>query len=119
MKTENKFEEALNKSFKIISISPQFEKSLYLKLKKYKYDDKVINRVIEKLKELNYINDYEYAKNYAKMLITKKGYSNILILNKLIQKGIKKKVATNIINELSQNFNKEDILLNFIKKNKI
>lgn len=115
---DDNFDKIFKKAIKIIYISPQFEKTLSIKLKRYTYNEKIINKVINKLKELNYLNDYEYAKNYAKTLITKKGYSNFLVLNKLIEKGIKEEEAKNIIEELNKNFTKEELLSNFIKKHK-
>ncbi|HOJ62823.1 MAG TPA: RecX family transcriptional regulator [Spirochaetota bacterium] len=112
------FQVVFNKALKIVSISPQFEKPLFLKLKRYGYDEDIIKEVILKLKELNYINDYEYAKSYAKMLFEKKGYSESFVFNRLIQKGVDKDIVSDVIKSLNRDINKDEILLKFIKKNR-
>lgn len=112
------FNEAFKKALRIISISPQFEKSLFLKLRKYGYDDETIKKVILKLEDLNYLNDYEYCKSYVKNLFNKKGYSESFVFNKIIEKGIDREKAKEIIEEIKKEIDEDEVLLKFIKKNK-
>lgn len=85
------------------------EKELRDKLKLKEFDESSINEAIERASEYGYINDTYYAKCY----IEQKGIPNKLgpkiILQKLLQKGIKK----DIINDaLSEFFTDEDEINN-------
>lgn len=95
---------------------------------------KLLDEVIEELKELNYINDQEYIEKAIKEYTNLKNLSIREIEYKLISKGIKKNIidnyiynhkeelleyeiksAINIINKKSTNTEKEYIL-NYLRK---
>ena len=111
-------EKPYQNALKILDFSPQTEKVLYLKLLKKGYSKEIIKKVIDKLKEENLLNDKYYAKIYANNLVQNKQLGIKKILLKLNLKGINKKEAVIISEEvIKNNGGEEEIIKNFIKKN--
>lgn len=67
------------------------------KMKKYQPDDEIINNVINKIKNLGYLNDEKTAINIVKSKINKE--SAYKIKKTLLDKGIDKNIIENIISE--------------------
>lgn len=86
------FEVAKEKAIRYIGISRKTEYEVFQKLKKLKFDDEIINKVIEYIKNLNYLNDHEYVDAYIRQCMRLQNYSIYEIKNKLLQKGIKKDI---------------------------
>lgn len=86
------FEVAKEKAIRYIGISRKTEYEVFQKLRKLKFDDEVINKVIEYIKNLNYLNDHEYVDAYIRQCMRLQNYSIYEIKNKLLQKGIKKDI---------------------------
>ena len=82
------FEIAKNKAVKYVGISKKTEFEVRKKLSQSNFDEEIIDQVIEYLKELGYINDYEDA--YIRQCMRLLDYSTYEIKNKLLQKGINK-----------------------------
>lgn len=99
---ENNYSKALNYSVNLLSKLPRTEKQLREKLFKREYEDLIIDDVISELKELNYINDMEYAVNYLNSRLEKDGPHKIKA--QLYNKGISKA----IIEEVLSDWNRED-----------
>ncbi len=92
------------------------ESSDYLHKKIYekKLDKEYINRIIDRLVEKKYLNDFEFAKWYVENRFVKKGVS----LKRLKMELIKKGVAAEIIDEVldSSERNDEEEILKIIAK---
>ncbi len=84
------FEIAKNKAVKYVGISKKTEFEVRKKLSQSNFDEEIIDQVIEYLKELGYINDYEYVDAYIRQCMRLLDYSTYEIKNKLLQKGINK-----------------------------
>ena len=98
-----KIEKPYQNALKILDFAPQTEKVLYLKLLKKGYSKEIIKKVINKLKEENLLNDKYYAKIYANNLVQNKQLGIKKILLKLNLKGINKKEAVIISEEVIKN----------------
>ena len=85
---EESFEQALTLSLRYISKALKTKRQIYNYLIKKSFSPDCAYKVIDRLKELNYINDVEYAKRYAEYSFKKEGKR--LTDFKLMQKGIKK-----------------------------
>lgn len=72
----------------------------------------IVNLVINKLEEQNYINDLEYAKNYIALKSTK--YGPRLLKEELTKKGIDKKT----FNKAIKDYDEETNLKHIIKREK-
>lgn len=77
------------KAIKYIGISKKTEGEVRKKLKNFSADEELINKVIEYLKELGYIDDIDYVKSYIRQNINMLKYSKYELKQKLLQKGIK------------------------------
>ncbi len=106
------FEVAKEKAIRYIGISRKTEYEVFQKLKKLKFDDEIINKVIEYIKNLNYLNDHEYVDAYIRQCMRLQNYSIYEIKNKLLQKGIKK----DIIDEKLEVLYESDYEKNVVEK---
>ncbi|KPU43887.1 regulatory protein RecX [Oxobacter pfennigii] len=88
-----KYKQAFNKAIKMLSLRCKSEYEIRKKLLS-EFDNEVIDRVIERLKELRYIDDLEYTKQYIKDKISLNMLGKNRVKNDLRKKGI----DINIIN---------------------
>ena len=80
---------AIDYAADLLAIKAYSKADLKKKMKTKGYSDLDTEEALDKLEELGYINDEEYAKNFARMaVLAKKG--NGYIRNKLMQSGISK-----------------------------
>lgn len=75
-----------------------------------------INKVIGKLKELGYINDLNYAKDYVESAQNIKLSGHRKIYWQLIKKGISREIAEQAIAEAYENDKEEEAVGEIIKK---
>lgn len=71
------------------------QKELYTKLLSKYREKEIINSVVEKFVEMNYINDYDYAQSY----INSHNYSKKKMEFMLLQKGVNLSVIREILSE--------------------
>lgn len=86
---------ALNKSMKWLTASYRSEKEVIKYLKEKKYDNKVINYVLDKLKEYNFLNDENLANNFVEFGQNKMGIHKLR--QKLMNKGVNKDIIENAL----------------------
>ena len=92
---ENKY---FNKALEYLLTSPKTELQIKQYLYKKQLDPNTITTIITRLKKYNYINDADYAQNFAQTKSTKLGRKNIQA--KLMQKGINRDIITESVNEI-------------------
>ena len=88
----SKFTEAFEISLNFLSYKLRTEKEITTKLKSKKFSSEIIEDVIEKLKNLDLLDDYNYAKIFINDKINLTNYSKRRIINDLYQKGIDKRI---------------------------
>lgn len=90
------YKKALNYSLYVIAKYYKTKKELAKKLREKEYNSETIERVINKLEELGYINDEIYVESYIR---SKQGSNQTInkktIYNKLLQKGIDRELVQN------------------------
>lgn len=91
----------------LISSMPRTEKNIRTKLIQSHYTEEYINPVIDELKQYHYIDDTEYAINYAESLRDNRGRSRRVIEQSLYAKG----VPQDIIRSVMQDFECDNIEL--------
>ena len=84
------FEEAKEKAVRYLVIARKTEYEVRNKLKKSNCEGEIIDKVIDYLNKINYINDNEYVDAYIRQCMRLLNYSIYEIKQKLLQKGIKK-----------------------------
>lgn len=98
-------------SLYIIENSSKTEKQLRDKLiQRKKYSLEIIDKTIEFLKKYDYINDVKYANRFIERF--KNNYSKKIIIQKLLQKGVKKSIIDQAIIDNEDSFDE----LNLAKK---
>ncbi len=113
-KNEN---EAKDVALRFLSFRRRTEKEIRLKLQKRGFDEKIIKRTIEKLKEYDLINDLEFATAWVKERLEYKPRGKRLLRLELWKKGIKKEIIDRVTGELCGEEDKSVLeLLEKIKK---
>ena len=116
--TDLLMQQAYKKALYLLDYAPQTEKTLSIKLYKKGYSNSVIDKVVNKLKENNLMNDIVYAEIYAANLAKIKLMGIRKIILKLKSKGINENQAFIIAKKaISANGGEEEIIKKYIKKN--
>lgn len=84
------------------------------KLSDLGYEEETINRVIENLIEIDYLNDYRYTIKYISEKTKLKPKSIKMLSMELNYKGVPSDIISNVIEEL--NLDENDIAFDLIKK---
>ena len=83
-----------------ISKSQKTQKQIKDYLTKKGFEDTIINYVLQKLEEYNFVNDEEYAKNFVKYKTKSSGKRKILM--ELKQRGVREDLAKNSVESFSK-----------------
>ena len=84
------------------------EKEIRAKLKR-KYGAEYVDEAVEKLIDLDLINEQRYAENYARELFEHKKFGKIRIKSELIAKGIASDIASETVNSLFEDEEPDNI----------
>lgn len=106
------FEIAKERAVRYLVTAKKTEYEVRLKLKKSNFSDDTIDEVINYLIKIDYINDEEYVDAYIRQCMHLLNYSIFEIKQKLLQKGIKKY----IIEEKVENLKETDYENELMKK---
>ena len=96
-KTETK--DAKTSALNLLSFSQHSESKLRIKLLKRGFSKKAITKVIKYLRDNDYINDKDYAKNWLALRIKNRPGSKTSLFYGLLKQGIRKELADKIIRE--------------------
>ena len=91
---------AKEKAIKYVFVSKKTEYEVRNRLKKYRFDEDVIEKVIISLKENKYIDDNDYIDAYLRQSMRLLNYSLYEIKQKLLQKGLKKDIIEKKLTKL-------------------
>lgn len=95
----SKYNRAKEKALYLIEYRSRTKRELYDKLIVL-FGESATKRAIERLEELGLLNDEKYAREYAEVLLDKKGFSRQRAEFELMKKGIDKDVIEEILDEL-------------------
>lgn len=93
------YKKAFNDACRILSARPKTRMEMENKLK-LKYDDAVIDEVVKKLQEYDYLNDTEFVRLWVEERKRLKPAGKKKIANELRAKGIEKQVVDEAIEQL-------------------
>ncbi len=104
---------AKEKAVKYIGLAKKTEQEVKNKLTKLAVDEDIIDRVIEDLTSIGYIDDVAYANLYIKQSLKEMKKSKFEITQKLLQKGIKECIIENSLSDIDEDYEekvKENII---------
>lgn len=83
----------------LIGSMPRTERNIRTKLLESHYTEEYINPVIDELKQYHYIDDMDYAVNYAESLRDNRGKSRKVIEQSLYAKGISQDIIKSVMQD--------------------
>lgn len=87
----------------------------YNYLRRYKYQHELIEKLLLKAEEYNYLNDERFAEMYIEELIGK-GYSELFVKHKMREKGLQDKQIAPLLEKKYKDEAKREIIYRQIKK---
>ena len=99
---------AFNSALNSLDYRDHSEKEIRAKLMR-KHGAEYVDEAVEKLIELDLINDRRYAENYARELFEHKKFGKIRIKSELIAKGIASDIASKAVNSLFEDEEPDNI----------
>lgn len=103
------FDEAVIKAINYLSKYVKTKKQVKTYLLSKGYPEETVYKVIDKLKEYNYINDKDYSVKYIES--TAKSQGQKLLAYKLMNKGVKKSDIENALDETQIDFKQNALIL--------
>lgn len=99
---------AFNSALNSLDYRDHSEKEIRAKIMR-KHGAEYVDEAVEKLIELDLINDRRYAENYARELFEHKKFGKIRIKSELIAKGIASDIASETVNSLFEDEEPDNI----------
>jgi regulatory protein len=109
-------EKAKNRAFRLLAVRARSEKELRSKLKEKGFDEAVVREVIERLRELKYLDDESFAGQWARNLGVNKLLGNRRIALALREKGIPQPLIDEAISILRIEISETEAIMRLIRK---
>lgn len=111
----DQFEKAKNYCFLLLKFRLRSEKELYSRLEKKKFDETIIRKVLDFLKEKKFIDDLCFSRGWANSRI-KKGFGIRRIAQELALKGIDKGLIESQISRIKEDYPQANLALEIARK---
>ncbi len=102
---------AKDAAYRFLSYRQRSKKELIDKLKEKKFSDKAIEDVVQGLEEYNYINDADFAFNWAESRVRTRRIGPIILRSELLKKGISKDIVDKTIKEIYNKYNERSLVI--------
>lgn len=112
--SEIQYKNALNTALRFLNVKSRTENEVRKKLSRNDYDNYVIDRVILRLKELGYLDDYHYTKLYIEDRMNLKPLGKKKLSIELKNKGVDPDIIEKVIDESS--YDDLDTAIQLVKK---
>ncbi len=106
---EQELKKAKNTAYRYLSIRPRSRTEVEQKLTERAYSDSVIHAVLADLDRLGYINDREFAREWARSRVRLRGFGKRRIEQELRNKGISRDIIHETLADLFQDSPESDI----------
>lgn len=113
---EEQFHKALNYSFLILSQSGRSKKELEERLKRKGFFSEIIQKVTDRLEELNYLNDVRYAENFIETRLRRRPCGKKFLREELKEKGIGLVTINQILGKVFSDVNEELMAKELVRK---
>jgi len=90
-------------------------REIRMRMRRRGYEEKLIDRVVNYLKDRNLINDKRFARLWAESRI-KKGYGSWRIKSEFEQKGVDREMTDEILKDLYSGIDEVQVALDLVKK---
>ena len=107
---------AKQKAYRLLSLRPHSEKELGKKLLEKGFPSAVVKEALEKLCELNYLDDASFAVQWARNLAVNKLWGNKKIVLNLREKGVSAELINVAIEQARREISEEEAIAFLIKK---
>jgi len=97
---KDQLDKALNKAIRFLTYRPRTENEIRKKLLEKKFDNKIIVKVISKLKKMGYLSDQFFIESWIRDRINIKPSGKKLLKIELIKKGIPETKAQKFLEKL-------------------
>lgn len=113
---EEKFHEAMKYAFFLLSQRERSKRELEERLQKRGYFSEVIQMVIHRLEELEYLNDIRFAENWTEMKLKRKPCGKKLLREELKKKGIEPETIDQILEKVFLDVDEELMAKELVEK---
>ena len=113
---EHALEKAKQASFRLLSYRARSAKELSERLKRKGFSEQVINKVVSRLKEIDYINDLKFAYLFVEDRIKHNPKGRILLKIELKRKGLEEEVVDKVLQEKLPPEKEEELAFNLAQK---
>ena len=116
MEEDRLYEKAKQRAFRLLAMRARSEKEIRVKLKERGFDESAVRSAVARLRELKYLDDKSFARQWARNLALNKLQGDRRIEESLREKGIHRDVIKQVISELRKEFSEEQAIRQFIRK---
>jgi regulatory protein len=109
-------EKAKQRAFRLLAMRARSEKELRDKLKEKGFGESVVEEVAARLRELNYLDDESFARQWARNLAVNKLFGNRRIEASLVEKGIPPPLIRQVLTEVREELTEQDAVILVIRK---
>jgi regulatory protein len=95
-------EKAKQNAFKLVGLRPRSEYEIRTHLRRKAYTEAVIDSVIERLIDLEFLNDYDFAKYWVEQRETFRPRSRFALSQELRQKGIDREIIEAVLEDVDE-----------------
>ncbi|TNE49063.1 MAG: recombinase RecX [Deltaproteobacteria bacterium] len=99
-----------------IAYKARTEHEVFTKLRSNGFEEEIVESVIARFRDLGYINDEQYAQQYAKSRLNNKGHGPRRIQNDLRRRGVSSSHISDAIDNLSDNESQIEIAYTLAEK---
>lgn len=107
----DEIKKAKDAAYRFLSYRQRSKKELIDKLKKKKFSDKVIEEVVGNLAGYNYINDNDFALNWAENRIRSRHIGPMILRSELLKKGISKDIVDKTLKEIYNKYSERSLAI--------
>lgn len=108
------YKKAMGKALSMINIKVRSEQEVRKKLKEMDFQEGIIDKVTERLKELKYLDDHEFSRMWIEDRMKLKPVGRKMLIRDLKNKGVAPEVVDETINEFE--INDLDTAVSLLKK---
>jgi regulatory protein len=111
-------EKAKQRAFRLLAVRARSEKELRIKLTERGFDESVVGGVAARLRELKFLDDEAFARQWARNLAVNRLLGNRRIDASLREKGIPRELIEQVIAEVREELSEQKALVSLFRKKK-
>jgi regulatory protein len=108
-------EQAKKFALKLLALQPRSEAEVRAKLKKKGFSQEIIKNLLEELKHLNYLNDYQFAEDFIEKTLRRKPVSKRFLTMKLQAKDVSPEVINQVLERKFSSLDETELALKLVE----